>query len=107
MPILFRSMTKRSMTVLRTLFPIALSLSVALPAAVAQTPSQQGDDPAQIETLEVFLPVMVFDKKGEFVPGLTRANFRVFEDGVEQQISSFDAPTQLPLNIAMLIDTSS
>ena len=50
---------------------------------------------------------MVFDKKGEFVPGLQRQNFRVFEDGVEQQITSFDAPTQLPLNIALLIDTSS
>lgn len=95
------------MTGLRTLFLIALTLVVGLPPVVAGAPAQQGDDQTQIETLEVFLPVMVFDKKGEFVPGLTRGNFRVFEDGVEQQITSFDAPTQLPLNIALMIDTSS
>jgi Ca-activated chloride channel family protein len=49
---------------------------------------------------------MVFNKKGEFVPGLTRNNFRVFENGKEQRITSFDAPSQLPLDIAILIDTS-
>lgn len=95
------------MTGIRTYILIALTMAVALPTAVALPRPQQDDDQTQIETLEVFLPVMVFDKKGEFVPGLTRQNFRVFEDGVEQQISSFDAPTQLPLNIALLIDTSS
>ncbi|MCC6745553.1 MAG: VWA domain-containing protein [Acidobacteria bacterium] len=94
------------MTRLRTFFIVTFTLAATFPSALAYQQPQQ-DDQTQIETLEVFLPVMVFDKKGEFVPGLTRQNFRVFEDGVEQQITSFDAPTQLPLNIALLIDTSS
>lgn len=95
------------MTGFRTIAFAALAALVAVPGLAAGTRQQQDDDETQIEALEVFLPVMVFDKKGEFVPGLQRQNFRVFEDGVEQQITSFDAPTQLPLNIALLIDTSS
>ncbi len=95
------------MTGFRTIAFVALAVLVAAPGLAAGTRQQQDDDETQIEALEVFLPVMVFDKKGEFVPGLQRQNFRVFEDGVEQQITSFDAPTQLPLNIALLIDTSS
>jgi len=101
-------MTNRFMTASRT---ILLVLSVALLASGAASGAgarqQQDDDQTQIETFEVFLPVMVFDKKNDFVPGLRRENFRVFEDGIEQQISSFDAPTQLPLNIAIVLDTSS
>jgi Ca-activated chloride channel family protein len=86
-----------------------LLLSALLVTAVAAPGLAQGggqDETPQIETLEVFLPVMVFDKKDEFVGGLTRNNFRVFEDGKEQTITSFDAPTQLPLHIGILLDTS-
>jgi Ca-activated chloride channel family protein len=50
---------------------------------------------------------MVYDKKDQFVTGLTQRNFRVYEDGKEQQINSFDSPTKLPLRIAILLDTSS
>jgi len=40
------------------------------------------------------------------MPGLTVNNFEVFEDGKRQKIEKFIAPSQLPLNIALLIDTS-
>ncbi len=82
-----------------------LLAALVLPAAGQnQTPTPQDDLP--IDVLEVQLPVMVFDKKGDFVAGLQRNNFRIYEDGVEQLIESFDAPSQLPLNIAVLMDTS-
>jgi Ca-activated chloride channel homolog len=70
-----------------------------------QTPKQ--DENTEIETLEVFLPVMVFDDDDKFASGLTRENFRIYEDGKEQQIEQFEAPTKLPLSIAILMDTSS
>jgi Ca-activated chloride channel family protein len=85
---------------------IATLVSALVVAPALGRPQDQDDDVRQLETLEVFLPVMVFDKKSAFVPGLTRQNFRVFENGKEQVIRSFDAPTQLPLEIAILIDTS-
>lgn len=94
-------MTRYRLTLIATLL-----VALAVPAAGRWQQQGQEDRPTQIDTLEVFLPVMVFDKKGDFVPNLTRNNFRVSEDGVEQVISSFDAPTQLPLSIGILIDTS-
>ena len=36
------------------------------------------------------LPVLVKQKSGQHLSGLTRTNFRVFEDGVEQPIASFE-----------------
>ncbi len=83
-----------------------VSLALALPVASRAQDEKQDERPTQIETLEVFLPIVVLDKKGEFVPGLRRENFRVLEDGVDQEIRSFDAPTQLPLDIGVLLDTS-
>jgi Ca-activated chloride channel family protein len=72
--------------------------------AAAPAPAQ---DETEIEALEVFLPVMVFDDDDQFVTGLTRNNFRVLEDGKEQQIEQFEAPSKLPLSVAVLMDTSS
>lgn len=68
--------------------------------------AQQEERQTDISTLEVFLPISVLDGKGNFVPGLRRENFRVVEDGRDQDIRSFEAPTQLPLDIGILLDTS-
>jgi Ca-activated chloride channel family protein len=56
----------------------------------------------------VRLPITVVDKKGQFVPGLTRGDFFVFEDKVPQQIETFsdDLGEALPLYVAVLMDTS-
>lgn len=40
------------------------------------------------------------------MPGLTVNNFEVYEDGKRQKIEKFISPSDLPLNIALLIDTS-
>lgn len=64
------------------------------------------DDQIIIKALEVRLPITV-KEKNKFVAGLTKNNFEVYEDGKRQEIINFIAPSQLPLNIAMLLDTSS
>ena len=51
------------------------------------------------------LPVTV-KEKSKFVTGLTINNFEVYEDGKRQKIETFEAPSKLPLNIALLVDTS-
>jgi Ca-activated chloride channel family protein len=53
----------------------------------------------------VALNVVVTDKQERFVSGLTAADFAVFEDGVQQDISFF-AATSVPLDLALLLDTS-
>src|SRR6266480_7729868 len=69
-------------------------------------PQRRADDPPQkIGVLEVRLPISAKrDKK--FLAGLTVNNFEVYEDGKRQKIEKFIAPSDLPLYIGLLIDTS-
>ncbi len=77
---------------------------------VAQRPTSPPRPPAEesiaIETSEVLLPVTVRDENGQLVSNLGVDQFRIFEDGVEQSISSF-ALRRMPVNVVLLIDTSS
>lgn len=70
---------------------------------------QQGQESQQglikVDTSLVNVPVIVTDRSGQFITGLGRPSFRVFEDGVLQEISSFSS-TEAPFNVALLLDTS-
>ena len=68
-------------------------------------PQRRPDDPQKIGVLEVRLPITAKQEK-KFLAGLTVNNFEVYEDGKRQKVEKFIAPSQLPLNIALLIDTS-
>ena len=48
----------------------------------------------------------VSDKKGRFITDLTKDDFEVFENKKPQTIIEFAAETDLPLRLAILIDTS-
>ena len=48
----------------------------------------------------------VTDAKGRLIPGLTKQDFAVEEDGRKQEIYSFSKENELPLTIGMLIDSS-
>src|SRR5947207_14914775 len=48
----------------------------------------------------------VADRRGGFVPGLRAEDFVVEEDGKRQEIRHFARENELPLTVAMLIDTS-
>jgi Ca-activated chloride channel homolog len=50
--------------------------------------------------------VNVTDDKGAPVPGLTRDDFLLFEDGHAQKIAVFERQSELPLEIVLAIDTS-
>ncbi|KAF0248390.1 MAG: uncharacterized protein FD167_2210, partial [bacterium] len=50
--------------------------------------------------------ITVFDDKGKFVPDLKKDNFQVFENKEAQSIIEFHAQANLPLNVAVLMDTS-
>jgi Ca-activated chloride channel family protein len=69
---------------------------------------EQSDQPERIFIRRVRLPITVVDKKGQFVPGLSKNDFLVFEDKLPQQIETFsdDLGQSLPLYVAVLMDTS-
>ena len=71
-----------------------------LPAPPAQPPVFRSD------TSLVALNVTVTDSDKKFVTGLTLDDFAVFEDGVRQHVSFFEA-SQVPIDLILLLDTSS
>jgi Ca-activated chloride channel homolog len=54
----------------------------------------------------VSLTVSVQDGAGRPVTGLQREAFTVFDEGTKQQVAVFEAETQQPLDLALMIDTS-
>src|SRR5262245_1341262 len=50
-------------------------------------PEIDPDDVISVTTSEVLLPVTVRDASGKLVEGLTREDFRIFEDGARQALS--------------------
>jgi len=76
-----------------------LMASVALPAATQDLTLH-----VDVRLVNVF--VNVTDKNGAIVPGLTREDFAVTEDGRPQQIAIFEKQSEMPLNLTLAIDTS-
>ena len=55
----------------------------------------------------VMVPVSVTDQQGQAVQGLQIADFRLQEEGKQQEITAIGDPQQVPLAIALLFDISS
>lgn len=68
-----------------------------------QTPASPGQKPIRVTTNTVVVPVTVKDRNGNLVVDLRKDDFRIFEDGVEQQIVSFSVEVY-PLSLVVLID---
>jgi len=66
---------------------------------------QQDEDVVRVNADLVVLNATVLDKDGKFVSGLKRTDFRVFEDGAEQKLATFNAE-ETPFAAAILLDTS-
>lgn len=82
------------------------------PTPLAETTSNANDNAAiddqdviKVDTQLVTIPVRVMDKKGRFVGGLTKENFKVFEDGVERELAMFSNEQQ-PFTVALVLDMS-
>jgi VWFA-related protein len=55
----------------------------------------------------VTVPVLVTTKDGQFIPGLKKENFRVFEDGVEQRVTNMTQTQDAPITAVMLVEFAS
>jgi len=84
----------------RAVVPLAITLAVA--TAVAQQP----DQPAFRTGVDlVSLNVTVTDGDNRYVTDIDQASFQLYEDGALQDITFFTR-TQLPIALALLMDTS-
>jgi Ca-activated chloride channel family protein len=67
---------------------------------------EQSEPMIRVEVEAVNLLVSVTTKEGRSVTDLDKGSFQVFEDGKRQNLANFGIESQLPLDIALMIDTS-
>ncbi len=69
-------------------------------------PEEVGEgDVVKVDTTLVSIPVAVMDRDGKFIPNVTKDEFRIWENDVEQKVAYF-ASTDKPFTVALVIDTS-
>jgi len=77
------------------------------PPASGAARQQPGDVPTiRREVNLVNLLFTVLNRRHKFITDLEKDNFKVFEDNRPQQIAFFSRQTDLPLRVALLMDTS-
>jgi Ca-activated chloride channel homolog len=59
----------------------------------------------KMDTALVTIPASVIDRDGKFVPFLKKRDFRIYEDGVEQDIESLTS-VETPFHVVLVLDTS-
>src|SRR5690349_25075958 len=96
------------LSVIAVLAAAALAVSAQKPKPSPTPPVETPQGTERILIRRVRLPITVTDKKGNFVPGLTKNDFQIMEDKVPQTIETFsdDLSQTTPLYVAVLMDTS-
>ena len=114
-----RAITRPAINFAKICVLFVLAILLASPCLLAQnqnplppspppppTPGAQNQSHAIKNVVDlVVLHTTVVDEKGNFVPDLTRDNFRVFEDKIEQKISVF-SKEDVPVTMGLVIDNS-
>jgi Ca-activated chloride channel homolog len=86
---------------------LAIGLAASVFAQKSGPPKTEADDPRiSVEVTRVQLLFTVTDKKGRFMIDLNQNDFQIFESRKLQTITDFSAESDLPLRLAILIDTS-
>jgi Ca-activated chloride channel family protein len=85
---------------------LVVVLCTATASYFAQVPAKDGENGTiVIKTSLVLIPVTVKSRRGATISGLTKERFKVFEDGVEQEVTHFETPDK-PLMVALVLDQS-
>src|SRR5690348_14809581 len=76
------------------------------------TPTPKPAEPEVLDVIRttsnlVMVPVSVTDNQGQAIQGLQVHDFRLDEEGKQQEIAEIGDPEQVPLDIAILFDISS
>jgi Ca-activated chloride channel homolog len=93
-----------AMNMLRLLMLVFLWAFPLRVFAQGQKPQQQPEaEPIRVSVDRVNVGVIVTDAQGQFVEGLRREEFHVFDDGAEQPITAFSAIEE-PAQVFLLIE---
>ena len=59
----------------------------------------------KLDATLVNIPILVSDRSGRYVPQLTKRDFILYEDGVQQEVAFFGSE-EVPFNVALVLDMS-
>jgi VWFA-related protein len=79
--------------------------TVATDATKPADAAAADEDVLKIESNLVTIPVSVFDRSGLYIPNLRQTDFKIFENGAEQEIAYFGT-SEKPFTVILLIDVS-
>src|SRR5579884_972528 len=89
-----------------TLLGFCAKLTLASPARLRLPQDQRRSGAIRVESNLVNILVSVIDAKGEPVADLTQDDFELAEEGQPQKIERFEAQTDRPLDLALMVDSS-
>jgi Ca-activated chloride channel homolog len=68
-------------------------------------PKVDENDIVRVSTSLITVPAEVMDRNGRYIGNLRKTDFRIYENGVEQQLAYF-ASVEQPFTVALLLDVS-
>lgn len=75
------------------------------PPPLANSTKKEPDQIIRVDTDLVTTPVSVMDRNGRFISGLRKKDFKIYENGVPQEITYFQSE-ESPFTVILMIDTS-
>src|ERR1700690_145542 len=100
-------MTPKAVTLGATLLGSIAIFATGVGLARPRTPQEQRRSGAiRVQTNLVNTLASVIDANGEPVPDLTQDTFQLSENGIPQKIERFEAETNRPLDLALMVDSS-
>jgi len=89
---------------LRPKAPASTTPSLAK-AVKEEEPEVDANDVVRVSTSLITVPAEVMDRNGRFIGHLNKEEFRIYENGVEQELAYF-ASVEQPFTVALLLDVS-
>lgn len=97
--------SERQKPLMRNLKSTISLVALALLSLIPLSAHAQDEDVIRVDSAIVRLNVGVVDRSGRPIASLDRSDFRIFEDGVEQRILSFE-PSAAPFSVVLILDMS-
>ena len=83
----------------------AVLLCLIILPSISKAQDEEDNTPIKVDTLLFTIPLTVSNKKGNYITGLKKEDFTIYEDGLAQKIELF-LSDEAPMNVAILLDTS-
>ena len=85
--------------------PVVQPIRESAKAIEEKEPEFDENDVVRVSTSLITVPAEVLDRNGRYIGHLQKDDFRIFENGVEQQLAYF-ASVEQPFTVALLLDVS-